>query len=865
MSKNAVTRSSHTLLLRWLDDLRRDTAYAVRSLARSRGFTVAAVLTLSVGIGATTAIYSVVDTILLQPLPFADSDRLVRVVENVPSRVAGGPPVQRGVTYLEFLEWRARTRTLADACAVSTGETVVRTSDGTARLWGGSTSANTFTMLGARAMLGRTLDSADEAHPDVVVLSFDAWRRLFHSDPGVVGATLEFRADFNASYTPELERARLMTIVGVLPAAFELPTGPMDFYTPFVVDASKRSPRVTLIGRLHSGVPLTVAMDEANLIGSAIGPPLPASAPPLTMPRFDVQILKDRLVEPLRPALRVLLTSVAVVLLIVCANVANLLLARGTARQREISVRFALGASRGRVVRQILTECLALALAGGAIGAVIGAAGVTLVKRLTSVDAPGIFRLGFGTSILPRGHEIGVDLRMFGIAFGLAAITSLVFGVLPAVHVSRTHALQAMRSRGGSAGRGESRVRTVLAVGQLVMATVLLVGAGLLIHSFVKLTTVERGYDPSNVLAFQLVLPTDYSVARKTATIEAALARLRALPNVQAAGFTRAGILIGEAITIGTFVPHGRSVDDMRADPMRPLIRAVSSGYLTAVGVRLLEGREFEPADTATSTPVVVMSRSVARRYFGPAGAVGQFVDWYVGKAPASPMQVVGVVEDVRNTTPDREATPEIFVEYRQLLALQQRWGDSAQRQEQIAIGFLSFAVRTRGSPASASPAVARIVRSVDANAGIDAMIPMDRLVASSVARPRFYAVLLGVFAGVAGLLAAIGIYGVLAYAVIQRTQEIGIRMALGAQRGQVLALVLRKGLILTSVGVGCGLVGAAAGTRLLQGMLFGITPLDSLTFAAVAVGFSLVAVVASYVPARRATKVDPMVALRCD
>src|SRR5436309_8157285 len=277
-----------------LADVPRDVRYAIRSLRRSPGFAIVAIVTLALGIGATTTIYSVVDTILLQPLPFAGGDRLVRVVENVASPVAGRPPVQRGVSYQEFLEWRARSATLADAFAVSMGETVVRTSEGTARLWGGRTSANTFTMLGTGALLGRTLEPRDDATPDVVVLSFDTWRRLFHSEPGAVGATIEFRADFNASYTPELERPRLMTVVGVLPAAFELPTGPMDFYTPFVVDASKTSPRVTLIGRLRSGVSLTAALHEANVIGTAIRPPRPASAPALTVPRFEVQGVKDR-------------------------------------------------------------------------------------------------------------------------------------------------------------------------------------------------------------------------------------------------------------------------------------------------------------------------------------------------------------------------------------------------------------------------------------------------------------------------------------------------------------------------------------------------------------------------------------------
>ena len=398
-------------------------------------------------------------------------------------------------------------------------------------------------------------------------------------------------------------------------------------------------------------------MEEANIVGSAIRPPRPADAPPLAGPRFEVLGLKDQIVQELRPAFRVLLAAVAFVLLIVCANVANLLLARGTARQREMAVRFAIGASRGRVIRQVLTESAVLACAGGVLGAALGAGGVALVKALASVDAPGIFRLGFGTSILPRGHEVGIDPRMFGIAFGIAALTSLVFGVLPALQLSRTSALQTMTPRGSGAGRRESRIRAALVVGQLMMATVLLVGAGLLVHSFMKLSAVERGYDPTNVLALQLVFPAEYPIARKTETIDALLTRLRANPHVESAGFTRAGILIGEAITIGTFVPQGRTLDEMRNYPMRPLIRPVSARYLSAVGSRLLEGREFNAADRPAAPPVIVISRSVARRYFGAASAVGRTIEWHAVKDSFSPLQVIGVVEDVAQhvTGPRRE------------------------------------------------------------------------------------------------------------------------------------------------------------------------------------------------------------------
>jgi putative ABC transport system permease protein len=836
-----------------------DVRYALRTLRTSPGFTAVAVLTLAVGIGATTAIYSVVDTILLQPLPFADSDRLVRIVENFPHPVPGRPLLQRGVTHQEFLDWRTRAKTLADATAViPMAQRMVRTSDGAAGLWGAMSSANTFALLGTKAMLGRTLGGDDDMHPDVVVLSFHTWQRHFNSDPSIVGKALEFRTGALLAPIPP----RLLTVVGVLPADFEFPTGSLDFFTPIVLNPSRPPPSVTMIGRLAPEVSLDVAIQEVNTMGAAIRPPWPATAPALTVPRFEVQRLKDRAVRSLQPALRVLLAAVAVVLMIVCANVANLLLARGTARQRELAVRLAIGATRGRIVRQMLTESLVLAGAGGVLGALFGAAGVGLVKQLATLEAPGIFRLMFGSTILPRGHEVDVDLNVLAIAFSIAAITSVVFGLLPALHLSRTNQLYAMGSRGSGLGRGDSRIRAALVVGQLVMATVLLVGAGLLAHSFVKLSTFDKGYDPSNVLAFNLLFPDQYSTSHKAETIETLLTRLRAMPNVHSAGFSRHGVLIGEELTIGTFVPQGRTLDDMRNE--KPRTRSVSDGYLTAMGVPLLEGREFEPGDTATAPPVIVMNRSAARRYFGTASPVGKIVDWHVGKGRAQ-MTVVGVVEDLRQESAADEVYPEIFVEYRQFMFLLEGWRDLTLRQNEWAIGFLSFALRTTGEPATFVPVVRQVVSAVDPNIGIDAILPMDRLVGSSLARERFYAVILGVFAAVAALLAAIGIYGVLAYAVVQRTQEIGVRMALGARRAQVLALVLRKGLILTAIGVGAGLVAAAAGSRLLEGLLFGITPLDAKTFIAVSLMFAAVAMFASYVPARRATKVDPAVALRTE
>ena len=836
----------------WCQDVR----CAVRALLRNPAFSVAAMVTLTLGIGATTAIYSVVDTILIQPLPFVDADRLVRVVENFTTILPGRPPIQRGMTYSEFIEWRKETRTLSDPMWSTQAARLVRTSEGAVQLYGALVSADAFSGLGTRAFLGRTLLPSDMSNPDVVMLSFDTWQRIFHGDAGIVGGTVGLQASGRDD--------RILTIVGVLPRGVEFPGARADFFAPFVLNDAVSRSRGIMIARLRSGVTLRGALDEANLIGSAIVRLQPATAPRVSMLRFEVQVLKDQMVKDLRPALRVLLASVVALLMIVCANVANLLLARGTARQREMAVRVALGASRGRIVRQIMTECLVLGVIGGTLGALCGAAGVGLVKNVASIEAPGIFRFAFDASVLPRFNEVGINIRVFGVAFTLAVVASMLFGVLPALHLSQWTPLTRMGSRGG-AGRRESTIRGALVVAQLVIATVLLVGAGLLARSFISLLNVEKGYDPENVLALQVVFPPDYALARKMDTIGVLLARLRAVPSVKAAGFTRAGILIPETIVIGGFAPLGRSAEEVRADPFRPLLRPVSDGFLTAMGFRQLDGRDLNPRDATSSPPAIVISRTVAQHYFRDGRAVGQFVDWQIDTGVAPLVQIVGVVEDVHNESPDRDANPEVFVDYRRVLPLLAQTGESVARQTETALGRLSFAVRTVSDPTAAVPVISRIVRDVDPNVGIDALVSMDQLVTSSVARPRFYVVMLGAFAGVAGMLAAIGIYGLLAYAVIQRTQEIGVRMALGAQPRQVLTLVLRQGLLLATVGIGAGLAGAVAAVRMLQGMLFGIMPLDPQTFIVVPIAFGLVATIACYLPARRATKVDPLVALRCE
>jgi len=857
---------------RWIGDVPRDAAYAVRSLRRSPAFTIAAVLTLAIGIGATTTIYSIVDTVLIRPLPFADSDRLVAITEPE------APPGVPGINYQEALDWRSRSETLEDlATHTFNPQVIMRTRESTARLTAAIVSTNYFQVLGVRPALGRLIDRQDDIQGDVVVITEGTWRNYFRRDPSAVGSVIELRGSIGQGPSNLGAQAgdpvRLLTIIGVLPPEFDTYGDAFEFYMPMVRGMYSRPPGVTVRARLREGVSLQAAESEANAIGNAIRPPRPATAPALTRPRFKVSSVKEDLVAPMRPALRVFLVAVAVVLLIVCANVANLLMARGTARAREIGVRLAIGASRSRVMRQILTECVVLAAIGGTLGAALGAAGVAVTKHLATIEAQGVFRIVFGANLLPRLQEVSVDRTLLLIALTLSGIASALFGVLPAWHLSRVSQLQSLGARGHSRPRRETRTRTILVVSQVMLATVLLVAAGLLVNSFISLSRVEKGYDPSNVVAFQLVLPAEYATARKAATIESLLAALRNKTDVAHAGFAYAGILLGLQDTVGVFIPPGRTVEEMQTEPEKPRLKSLSPGYLETMGVPLLGGRYLDERDGVVGGAVnVVISRSVAKRYFGDANPVGQTIVWRTGAGlnPTlrpfdAPLHVVGVVEDVRQGRVAAPAYAEIFMDYRQVRAIHERMNFPKGRVEQISFGFMSFGVKTRGNPVAFFPVVRDAVRAVDANASIDAIHTMDEMVGYSTARQRFYAVLLGMFAAVAAVLAAIGVYSVLAYSVVQRTQEIGIRMALGAERGQVMALVMRGGVACAAIGITIGIATAAAGARFLQSMLFGVEPRDPATFAVVAATFAAIALLASYVPARRATRVDPVIALRVD
>jgi putative ABC transport system permease protein len=847
--------------LPWLRDISGDVRYAVRTLRRSRMFAAAAILSLALGIGVTTAASSIVRTILLAPLPHPDSERLVRVVvaSQAPASAANRP---RAISYDEFVAWRTQSTTLVSMAAASIDPQVLtRTPTGAARLAGAMVSPEWLELLGARAMLGRTLRPSDiREGRNVVVLGARTWRERFAGDPAVVGKSIALYSRIRAGM-----QGQSFDIVGVMPDAFRDPTTvwEIDFWAALGghVPGVRGQMSVGVIGRLAPGVTLAAARDDAAAVVTALRGGAGEKVP------IEVETLKERTVARVRPALRVLVVSTACVLLIVCANVAGLLLARGTARRRELAVRQAIGAGRGRIVRQLLVESAVLSAAGGLAGALVAAGALAAVRWLATIQASGAYRLVFGSSVLPRVDELTVDVGVLTFALGLSLMTALVSGVAPALSLSRRELVHATATRSGMRRAEEHRARNLLVVSQLAVATALLVGAALLVRSYANLLRIDAGYQPTGVLAFQLVLPEEYPTARKTAIIESVLARLRATPGVRAAGFSYAGPLIGLVDTAGHFVPPNRTAADMRASGGVPAVRSISHDLLTAIGARVIDGRAFTVHDDATAPWVAVVNRTLARQYFGHASPVGARLLWYGGgeeSAPAS-LQVVGVMDDVRNGRIDGEPRPEVLLDYRQMVALQQGWQAPVMQVERLALGFMSFAVRGSDELSSLARHARQAVTAADPNAGIDAIAPLERLMASSLARPRFYAAVLGLLAAIAAVLAVLGIYSLLSYAVAQRTHEIGVRMALGADRRAVLSLVLRRGLLLSSAGILLGVACAAGLARWLDSLLYGLTSVDAGTYALVAAGCALVTMAACYLPARRATRVDPVVALHAD
>ncbi|MGI8995650.1 MAG: ABC transporter permease [Pyrinomonadaceae bacterium] len=805
-----------------------DLRYSVRMLLKKPGFTLIAVVTLAFGVGANTAIFSAVNAVLLRPLPFAAEERLVVMWKH--DQTASHPLVELSIP--EFNDWRAGSQSFESLAAMPTsvyGYGYVLTGRGEpVQIESSRVSADFFTTLGVRPLVGRTFRTEDDrpGAARVVVLSHRLWRDQFGSDTNLIGQTITLN-DTGFS------------VVGVMPADFEFLKG-VDIWSP--VSASigggalqnRSAVFLQAVGRLKPGVTREQAEAEMNAVISRI-----AAAHPETEAgghRVVMTPVAEYLFGNARLALWLLLAATGLLLLIACANVASLLLARATSRRKEIAVRAALGASRWRVVRQLFVESLTLAIAGGALGVLLA----YWLADLLVVVAP---------TDIPRVENVRIDAAVLTFSIAVTLLTAALFGLAPALTAARVNLTDALGDGSRTAGeRHGNRLRGALVVGEIAVTLVLLVGAGLALRSFVKLQQVDTGFDTENVLTFQLRLfGKRYQDAKSVRDFyQQLIERLEAQPGVEAAGAVLIRPLEG---VIGWDVPYAtanQSPDEAKRNRV-PNFEVVTPHYFRSVGLPLKVGREFTERDTEESPKVVIISEAMAQSIFAPGvDPVGQRLRLFDPTDPDNSWRtVVGVVGDARYREV-RDARWDVYVPYRQ-----------------FAFPVRYITVRTASDPAAFSAVVRREVAALDPQQAVTSVKTTAQLFSENVARPRFNSLLLGLLAALAALLAALGIYGVISYAVAQRTREIGVRIALGAQRGDVLRLVFKQGLTLIVSGIVIGLVGAFMLSRLMESLLFGISATDPATFIVVSLLLVVVALLACYIPARRAMKVDPMVALR--
>jgi putative ABC transport system permease protein len=804
-----------------METLVQDVRYAVRGILRKPGFAVVATITLALGIGANAAIFSVIDAVLLRPLPYPEPDRIVKLWELEPEGQ------QRNVDYnfspANFFDVRDQNESFEQVAYYGRGAVSLTGAGDPQRLTVAWTSANFLEVVGVEPLVGRGFaPGEDQPGSDrMVLLSEGFWRRHFGGDSSVVGQPIRFDGES-------------FTVIGVLPGYVEFPET-VDAWVSLGIDPETASKRAVhflgVAARLRSGVTL----EEARAEMSALAGRLEREYPQTNAGRgFNVETAQEHAVGDIRPALLTLLAAVGLVLLIACANVANLLLARATSRQKEIAVRAALGAGRGRLVRQFLTESVILSLLGSAAGVLIAVWGKDLLVALGPKE---VARLS-GTSL---------DHRVLLFTVGVSLLTGIVFGLVPALQASKPDLNDALKDGGrGGAGLARTRTRGALVVFEVAVSLVLLAGAGLLVRSFVRVLSVDPGFDPRNVLTMQLSLPeSKYGEASQTAAFYQQLQeRIAALPSVRYVGVVNSLPLSASGATAWMHVEGRPNPPDV--EPPEVGYRVAGGDYFRVMGIPLLQGRAFSTQDSAEATPAALVNETLARAFWPGEDPLGRRFKLGPNPEGGSWITVVGVVGDVRHSDLESAPRPEAFLAH-----AQESWSS------------MTVVLKVDGDPSSLVAAVTDQVRSMDPDQPVFSVRTMEEVRAASVAGRRFSMALLAGFAGLALVMAAVGLYGVISYSVAQRTHEIGIRMALGAKAGDVLRLVVRQGLGLVGMGVAAGLVAAYALTRFLEGMLFGVSPTDPATFAGIAALLVGVALLASYVPARRAARVDPMVALR--
>jgi putative ABC transport system permease protein len=805
-----------------------DIRYGVRMLLKAPSVSIVATIALALGIGANTAIFSVVNAVLLRPLPFSNSEQLMMVWETDSTR-----GYSRGsASYPNFVDWREQNQVFERMASYHTNDFIMTGRGGPTRLQGAVVNADLFPLLGATPVLGRAFQP-DEDKPGesgrVVLLSQELFQKRFNSDQNAVGQSMVLDG-------------KNYTVVGVMPQAFQFPiqNEPVEFWTTVAIDREGKEPiteergahYMNVIARLKPGVTKDQAQAEMRTISARLEQQYP-----------DKDLHKSSRVEPalealvgdIRPALLILLGAVGCVLLIACANVANLLLARAMMRHKEMAIRSALGASRMRVVRQLLTESVLLSLAGGALGLVMAVWWSDLLVSL-------------GKQNIPRALQVGVDWRVLGFTLLISVLTGIVFGLVPAFHSSRTELTESLKEGGRSSSEGarRNRIRGVLVISELAIAVVLLVGAGLLIQSLWRLQHVSPGFESQNLLTFVVGIPeVKYPTARQAQFYRDLTARIQSLPGVRSASSVIPLPLSGDLFRI-SFETEGRPV--AKGDQPSADFFAINDGYFKTLGVPILKGRDFNDRDDQKAPGVIIVNQTFAEQFFPGEDPIGKRIKPGISTTETKPAmrEIVGVVGDVRNRNLSSELRPGYFLPV-----------------AQIPFNQMTVIVRTTNDPRSLITAVQNEVHSMDSEVPVFNVKTMDEHIAVTVAAPRFNTTLLAIFAVVALILTIVGLYGVMSYAVAQRTNEIGIRMALGARFTDVLTLVFKQGMILVLIGEAIGLAGAFALTRVIRGLLFGVTPTDLATFIAVAAILAAVALLATFIPARRAAKVDPLVALR--